>query len=227
VSDRFCSSGDDVNPFAPTMDKEGRLSDHTSSQSPIQTLASTLKLPNQQWVIQQNELSTAVCKISSRTGPSSHTLVVTHCIMIKSDLSWTLSVHGHPLDKHKCSALSTIPSKLSGCSLEALVSLLDKCQVCPGHPDKHLVEMGLSKKGQFLLKSGKVSGSVDTYAKVYLNGNEYDTTVRSTNCEMIVQGTKCAACVAYHDSLRRLYHNWMKQKSSSPSHRLSTSSKVT
>ena len=128
VSDRLSSSGDKDNPFTPTMDKEGKSSDSTS-QSPLQTLLSTLKLPNQQWVIQQNEHSTAVCKISSQSGPSSHTLVITHCIMIKSDLSWTVSVHGHPIGKDKCSALSTIPHKSSDRSLQALVSLLDKCRV--------------------------------------------------------------------------------------------------
>ena len=119
-----------------------------------------------------------------------------------------------------------IPKKLSDRSLEALVSLLHKCHVCSGHPDKHLVEMGLSKKGQFLSKSGKVSGRVDNYSKVYLNGSEFDTTVRSTNREMIVQGAKCAACIIYRNSLRNMYLNWMKQKSSSPSHLLSTSRKV-
>ena len=225
VSNHLYSLGNENNPLTPTMDKETPLSDY-ASPSPLQTLVSSLNLPNQQWVIQQSEQSTAVCKISSQSGPSSHTLVITHCVMIKSDLSWTVSVHGHPFDKDKCSALSTIPKKLSDRSLEALVSLLDKCHVCSGHPDKHLVEMGLSKKGQFLSKSGKVSGRVDNYSKVYLNGCEFDTTVRSTNCEMIVQGTKCAACVVYRNSLRKMYHNWMKQKSSSPSHRLSTSSRV-
>ena len=145
MSDHLYSLGNENNPLTPTMDKERTLSDNTSP-SPLQTLVSSLNLPNQQWVIQQNEQSTAVCKISSQSGPSSHTLVVTHCIMIKSDLSWTVCVHGHPFDKDKCSALSTIPKKLSDRSIEALVSLLDKCHVCPGHPDKHLVEMGLSKK---------------------------------------------------------------------------------
>ena len=62
VSDRLYSPGDEDNPFTPTVDKEGKLSDSTS-QSPLQMLVSTLKLPNQQWVIQQNEHSTAVCKI--------------------------------------------------------------------------------------------------------------------------------------------------------------------
>ena len=31
-------------------------------------------------------------------------VVITHCVMIKSDLSWTVSVHGHPFDKDKWSA---------------------------------------------------------------------------------------------------------------------------
>ena len=48
----------------------------------------------------------------------------------------------------KCSALLNIP--LPSQSLEMLVSLLEKFNVCPGHLDHHFIEMGLSKNGKFL-----------------------------------------------------------------------------
>lgn len=38
---------------------------------------------------------------------------------------------------------------------------------------------------------------------------------------MLVHGSKCPSCVSYRDSLRRIYHRWLKQKS--PSRQSSTS----
>lgn len=103
--------------------------------------------------------------------------------------------------------MSNIPTKLSLRSFQSLVLLLDKCNVCPGNPDKHLVEVGLSKKGKFLFRDEKkVTARVDNYSKVCLNSEQYDATLRSTDCELVVQGSKCTSCVAYHNLLRRMYH---------------------
>lgn len=108
-----------------------------------------------------------------------------------------------------------------------LVSVLERFNVCPGHPDKHFVEMGISKNGKFMSQDReKIVAKVDDYSKVFLNGKQYDVTIRSSNCELVVQGSKCSSCIMYRDSLRRMHHRFLKQRSSSPSHRLSSSSKV-
>ena len=136
----------------------------------------------------------AICKISVLSSPSS--LVITHCIVINSDYSLILYVHRNQLDRAKCPALSNIPEKLSSQSLQVLVTSLEKFNVCPGHPDKHFVEMGISKNGKYniMSKDGeKVAAKVDNYSNVLLNGKQYDVTVWSSNCELVVQGSKCAS----------------------------------
>ena len=51
---------------------------------------------------------------------------------------------------------------------------------------------------------------------VYLNGDaHYSKTVRASTCEILVHGSKCPSCVSYQDSLRRIYHRWLKHKSPS------------
>ena len=193
--------------------------------SSLGALTSNLQLPSQQWVIQWQTDSTAICKISPLSGSSA--LVITHCIIVNSDFSWLVYIHRNQVDQMRCPALSNVPEKLSSQSLQMLVSLLERFNVCPGHPDKHFVEMGISKNGKFLSKDGKkIVAKVDDYSKVFLNGKRYDVTVRSSNCELVVQGSKCASCIMYRDSLRRMHHRLLKQKSFSPSHRLSSSSRV-
>ena len=54
----------------------------------------------------------------------------------------------------------------------------------------------------------------------------YPKTLRVSTCELLAQGAKCSSCVSYRNHLRPLYHNWVRQKSSSPSHRQSTTSKT-
>lgn len=211
-------------PRCPNDDDKGEA----ISLSPSHSLASSLQLPSQQWIIQQQSKDcTAVCKISAQPGSSSQALVITHCIMIESDLSWTVSVHCNQIDKDKCSVFSGSPKKLSSSSLQALVSLLDKCNVCPGNPDKHFIEMALSKKGKFFAKDGStVVARVDDYSKVCLNGEMYDQTIRGTSCEVLARGNKCASCVAYRGTLRKMYHRWLKHKRLSPSRRQSTTSRI-
>ncbi len=51
-------------------------------------------------------------------------------------------------------------------------------------------------------------------------------TVRVSTCAVLADGNRCALCVSYRDSLRSMYHRWVKQKSLSPSKRQSTNSKT-
>ena len=158
--------------------------------SSLGALTSNLQLPSQQWVIQWQTDSTAICKISPLSGSSA--LVITHCIIVNSDFSWLVYIHCNQVDQMRCPALSNVPEKLFSQSLQMLVSLLERFNVCPGHPDKHFVEMGISKNGKFLSKDGEnIVAKVDDYSKVFLNGKRYDVTVRSSNCELVVQGSKC------------------------------------
>ena len=90
---------------------------------------------------------------------------------------------------------------------------LDRCTVCPGHLDKHLVEMLSSMKGKLTSRHGHdIIASLDSYASVMLNGEVYVQTVRFKSCEIIVGSAKCGHCVQYRDSLRKSFHHWEKKR---------------
>lgn len=195
--------------------------DISSLTGDLQTLMRNFVLPGNHWIIQgQGVNNLAVYKIS--TQPSS-LLVITHSVRIKENLSWNLSVHGFQVDSLKCRLLSGIPEKLCPNSLEELLKLLDKCNICPGNPDSGYIEMVEAKRGQLMSKNRQnVTATVDSFSPVFLNGEKYAKTVRVSTCELLVEGSKCASCVSYRDSLRSMYHRWLKQKSLSPSKRQST-----
>ena len=75
------------------------------------------------------------------------------------------------MNTQKCSVLSSVPKKLSGGSLQSLISLLDKCSVCPGHPDAQFILMAKSKKGKLMSRDRQtVVTKVDDFSPVVLNG---------------------------------------------------------
>lgn len=139
-------------------------------------------------------------------------------ITINSDLTWSVFVHGHSVD-NRSQILSAIPLNLDCESFRHILSILNKSTVCPGHPDRHFLDMVLSKKGESMTsKSGEVTASVDSNGPVQLNGKTYTQTVRCNSCEIIVGGSKCSKCVAYRSILRKTYHV------TRPTRRTSTSS---
>ena len=121
------------------------------------------------------------------------------------------------MSSSKCVPLSNTPIYIDHESLKVLVAKLDSCQVCPGHPDPNFVEMVLSKKGKLTSKNGKdIVATVDLAAPVQLNGEVHTQTVRSKSCEILTNETKCAQCVNYRDTLRKLFHRWKKRMNTSP-----------
>lgn len=78
--------------------------------SSLEALTSHLQLPSDQWVIQRQTDSMAICKMSILSGSSA--LVITHCIIINSDYSWILCVHRNQVHKARCPALSNVPEKV-------------------------------------------------------------------------------------------------------------------
>ena len=90
---------------------------------------------------------------------------------------------------------------------------LDRCTVCPGHPDKHLVEMLSSMKGKLTSRHGHdIVASLDSYAPVILNDEVYVQTARFKPCEIIVGSAKCGHCIQYRDNLQKSFHRWEKKK---------------
>ena len=106
-------------------------------------------------------------------------------------------MHGSQVDTQRCSALSSVPMKMCSKSLQSLVSLLDKCIICPGHPDAQFIRMAESKKRKLMSRDRKnVVGRVDDFSPVTLNGEQYAKTIRVSTCELLVCGSKCASCVS-------------------------------
>ncbi len=191
----------------------------------FQSLMRDFVLPDAHWAIQSQGMNNlALYKVS--TEPSS-SLVITHSVRIKEDLTWSLSIHGFLVDSSRCRVLSGIPEHMCPSSLEKLLKLLDKCNVCPGNPDDRFVEMVEAKKGQLMSKDGKtVTATVDSFSSVFCIGKIHAKTVRVSTCELLADGNRCTSCMSYRDSLRSMHHRWLKQKSLSPSKRQSTRSKT-
>ena len=169
----------------------------------------------------KNSDTLQICKLKPSNSQS---VVVTHSLTICDDLTWTAFVHGHHVDGKKSRILSAIPTKLDSESLNSMLLKLDQCTVCPGHPDKHFVEMVLLRKGM-VSKSGEVVATIDSYSPVHLNGETYTQTVRNRSCEIIVRGVKCSHCIKYRSTLRKSYHRWNIKRNTSPSKRISPSSR--
>ena len=120
-----------------------------STVSGFQSLLTNLVLPAKHWTIQNEVTSHVLVYILSDHSSS---LVNTHCVRIKDDLTWTLLVHGIEVCAQKCGLLSKY---LCQYSLVEFLNLLDSLKVSPGHPDKEFVEMVESKKGRLTSKKGK------------------------------------------------------------------------
>ena len=183
------------------------------SNSPSE-MVKAIQLPSQLWHFQADESQgvVRVCKIIASSRTTSQPAVISHCVEIKSNLTWSLFVHNHQVDSESCSALSSVPKCLDVTSLANLLCMLDKLPVCPGHPEKNFIDMVAEKKGQICGHSGSTVAFIDSYALVHLNGESYAQTVRTTSCEVLVHGGKCSSCKKYRPHLRALSSCWRAQK---------------
>ena len=209
-SDHLFSSPEPLSPIPRSSSPEHlpEISPIIVCQTELESVVADVNLPTS-WIIQTGSDHAALCKVSEPA--SRKTLVITLCVMVKSDMSWALSVHGHEINTHHESYqfLSSIPQVLNQQSLQELVLLLDKCSVCPGNPDGQYVSMVEEKRGQLKSKDRKsVIAKVDDFSSVTLNGKTYSKTVRVLNYDLLVSQGKCKSC---RNSLRSIYHRWNKK----------------
>ena len=57
--------------------------------------------------------------------------------------------------------------------------------------------MAVARKGTFTSHDGTTVVTLDHYAAVFLNGESFARTVRTTSCELLVHGVKCDSCKTY------------------------------
>lgn len=69
-----------------------------------------------------------LCKVSSQSG-TSEPLKVSHSIIINSDITRNVYVHGNQVSCRRNTPLSQIPDKLSTESLQSLISIVDGATV--------------------------------------------------------------------------------------------------
>ena len=130
----------------------------------LQTLRNGLILPSSWTVQHQGMNSLVVYRISAH--PSSH------------PLCGNLTFHSFQLDSLKCRLLSDIPETLDRTSLEELVKLIDKCNVCLGNPDRGYIEMVESKKGHLMSKDKKdITSAIDKFSPLCYGDQQYTKTV--------------------------------------------------
>ena len=132
-------------------------------------------------------------------------MVISHCLEIKKDITWTLFVHGHQVNPDSCGAI-----RVCTCSghvdINQLVVRIDSLNVCAGHPDGRFLEITKVRKGKFMSVSGNLVALVDESCPVVLNGEVYTSTIRTAKCEMLVNGVKCESCKDYRSTLRGICH---------------------
>ena len=207
---------------------ESSAADSTNHDSPIaieplQSLREVLTLPTC-WILQAAESGDKlqIYKLNSNPSSSKQSLVVTHCLTVLSDLTWSLCVHSHTVTAMNCSILTGIPEHLTAESISVFVKLLDTLKVCPGNPDRKFVEFVQAKKGVLSGHNQQPVARLDDYAPVTVDGNVYSQTVRPLKCEMLVPFNKCGVCNRHRNTLRTIsnrYNSRSKQTlSDSSSH---------
>ena len=116
----------------------------------------------------------------------------------------SLFVHNCEVKQSICSALSSVPSKLTPDSLVDLLNLVDKLSICAGQPDNHYIKMVSAKRGLLKSQDGSTMADVDDYASVKMNGYLFSKTIRINKCELLIHGVKCHSCSTYNNRwLRR------------------------
>ncbi len=150
-----------------------------------------------------------ICKLQHADD---HGVTVIRSIVVNDDYTWCVYVHGHALEHSKCSALTNIPATIRKKeALNKLVRLVDTLNFCTGNPDEHFLDLADFRKGKFQSVSNSTLAFTDTTYSVCIEGHVYSRTIRTTACEMLVQGLKCEACQTYRHTLRALHSQWKQQ----------------
>lgn len=201
------------------------VGDTTTTTSGFLANLQQINLPSPAWSLHASSDHVTFMKVQEQST-SSQPIVISHALKVYSDLSWSLSVHGHEVSKAACALVLKLTENSSVKEISSAISSLERLTVCPGHPDMHFVDMVTAKKGKLLSPSGDISAYIDSNASVQLNGQTFTQTIRSSKCKVISSSGKCSECVGYRDTLRAMHHRWAKRQRESPSKLNSTHSRA-
>lgn len=182
----------------------------------LDSMKSALSLPPC-WVDQP----TGLCKLEVRQDNSSE---VTRCIVVQPDFTWKVYIHGREL-AHSSLAIRGFSETLDITSLQQLVNTLDHYKVCCGNSERQFVSLVESRNGS-IKHNGDVSAYLDKSLPVTSSTGD-DTccaTVRSAQCDLISNATKCVSCTKYRKNLRAMVSSSKKVSSPKKRKRLDTTS---
>ena len=137
---------------------------------------------------------------------------ISHSIIINPDMTWNVHVHGNKVLCRRNTPISQFPDKLYAESLQSSFSVVDSASVCPGNPNEKFISIVKAKKGVVKSTSGQRTAAIDNAFQVSLNGEVYQQTIRTTDCSLLVHGTKCQTCTDYWSHLRAMYSQWSHNK---------------
>ncbi len=157
-----------------------------------------------------------LCKINSQSSSSSQPPIITHSLRVNADLSWKLTVHGHEVTPTSTTLLSNIPEHINASTIMNLLSILEKCSICPGNCDERFVDMVNAHKGKLLARSGEVRAYCESGFPVSCGGSVVSTTVRTSACPIITPQGRCSLCNDYRKQLRMSHSRWIKKTQDSP-----------
>ena len=120
-------------------------------------------------------------------------VLVSRCLIVYRDYTWTCKVNGItlPTTSSVCSSLS---DTICLSDFSSLLSSLKTSYVCPGNDDSHFVEFCKTKRGQFLSVKKTVVAFLDQF-----NGNS--PTVRHISCDLLVTNEKRSYVASYRGVL--------------------------
>ena len=130
--------------------------------------------------------SSSLCKLEANSDEGCK---VTRSIVIHTDLTWLVHVHGKEIS-HSNSAISNIGERLDVSSLQELVNILDQYNICCGNPEQQFLSLVESKNGSITQQNGVISAYLDKSLPV----NDHSSTVRTSSCDIISKTPKCTSC---------------------------------
>ena len=157
-----------------------------------------------------------LCKISIHPSSSSQPMIMSHSLMVASDLTCKVYVYDREVISKNTqrSPPSSVTNQLNSNSLGTLLQLLDTAKVCPGNRDPKFQQMVKYKKQVFSSADGNTVAYAHSGFCFTLNGEIFNCTVRTTGCDILVHEGKCLTCRDYRPTLRAMYSRWLNKPSS-------------
>ena len=132
-------------------------------------------------------------------------------LTIHDDFSWEICIHGRQIN-HTMLALPKLLNKKE--LIVNVTHILSNSKLCPGNPDKKFIDMILSPtyEGKIRTSAGSLVAEVIQGFSVWYNGKVFNSTVRTTDCTLIVGDGKCNICQKFRSNLRSMYSRFLKKK---------------